>query len=130
MPSYDLYLKKYGHEANAIAETRYPFILKNLRVDATQDYIGRQQPMLLLLGDKDLNVNIWNTKLVVEKLIDDKQNIQVSIIKNATHGMLDAKHFNEQTPDVLFLLKLTWKQEKAFSAEFYTVLDKWLSRQK
>jgi len=115
MPSYDLYLKKYGRKADVITEARYPFVLKNFRADATQDYIGLQQPMLLLLGDKDLNVNIWNTKSVVEKLIDDQQNIQVSIIKNATHVMLDAKHFNEQSPGLSFLIKLMWKQEKAFS---------------
>lgn len=130
MPSYDLYLKKYGRNADVITEARYPFVLKNFRADATQDYIGLQQPMLLLLGDKDLNVNIWNTKSVVEKLINDQQNIQVSIIKNATHVMLDAKHFNEQSPGLSFLIKLMWKQEKAFSAEFYTVLDEWLNRQK
>jgi len=44
--------------------------------------------------------------------------------------MLDAKHFNEQSPGLLFLIKLMWKQEKAFSPEFYTVLDEWLSHQK
>jgi hypothetical protein len=37
------------------------------------------------------------TQSVVEKLIDKQQNIHVSIIRNATHGMLDAKHFNQQS---------------------------------
>lgn len=129
-PSYDLYRKTYGQKTDVMTEARYQFILKNLRVNATQDYIGLKQPMLLLLGDKDLNVNIWNTKSVVEKLIDSQQSIKISIIKNATHGMLNTKHFNEQKPGLLFLLKLMWKEEKAFSPEFYTVLDEWLSRQK
>ena len=129
MPSYDLYLKKYGHKDDVMTEARYQFILKNFRVDATEDYIGLKQPMLLLLGDKDLNVNVWNTKSVVDQSMDNQQSIQVSIIKNATHGMLDAKYFNEQTPGLSFLLKLMWKEEKAFSPEFYSVLDEWLRLQ-
>ena len=59
----------------------------------------------------------------------DQQSIQISIIKNATHGMLDAKHFNEQSPGLSFLLKLIWKGERAVAPEFYSVLDEWLSRQ-
>jgi hypothetical protein len=79
--------------------------------------------MLLLLGDKDLNVDILNTKEVVENLIEDQQSIQVSVIKNATHGMLDANHFNEQSPGLIFLLKLMWQGEHAVAPEFYNVLD-------
>ncbi|MFT6125478.1 MAG: hypothetical protein ACJAV0_001625 [Shewanella sp.] len=83
--------------------------------------------MLLLLGDKDLNVDILNTKEVVENLIDDQQSIQVSVIKDATHGMLDAEHFNEQTPGFLFLMKLMWQGEHAVAPGFYNVLDEWLT---
>jgi pimeloyl-ACP methyl ester carboxylesterase len=129
-PSYDLYLKEYGHTPDPMSEDRYRFVLKNFKADATQDYIELKQPMLLLLGDKDLNVDILNTKEVVENLIGDQQSIQISIIKDATHGMLDAKHFNEQTPGLSFLLKLLWKGERAVAPEFYSVLDEWLSRQK
>jgi dienelactone hydrolase len=112
-----------------MTKDRYGFILKNSRVDATQDYIGLKQPMLLLLGDKDLNVDIYNTKSVVEKLIDDQPNIQITIINSATHGMLDAKHFNQQSPGLTFLFKLIWKGDKALASEFNHVLDEWLSRQ-
>jgi pimeloyl-ACP methyl ester carboxylesterase len=129
-PSYDLYLKKYGHTPDPMSEARYRFVLKNFKADATQDYIELKQPMLLLLGDKDLNVDIFNTKEVVENLIGDQQSIQISIIKDATHGMLDAEHFNEQSPGLSFLLKLMWKGERAVAPEFYSVLDEWLSRQK
>lgn len=126
-PSYDVYLKKYGHTPNPMTEARYRFILKNFTADATQDYIGLKQPMLLLLGDKDLNVDILNTKEVVETLTGDQQNIQISVIKNASHGMLDAKYFNKQTPGLSFLLKLMWKGERAVVPEFHIVLDEWLS---
>lgn len=64
-PSYDLYLKKYGLTPKQMTKPRYEFILKNSSVNATQDYIGLKQPMLLLLGDKNLNVDINNTKSVV-----------------------------------------------------------------
>jgi hypothetical protein len=128
-PSYDLYLKKYGLTPKQMTEDRYGFILKNSSVNAAQDYIGLKQPTLLLLGDKDLNVDIYNTKSVVEKLVDDQPNIQITIIKNATHVMLDADHFNEQSPGLTFLFKLIWKGEKAVAPEFYNVLDEWLSRQ-
>jgi pimeloyl-ACP methyl ester carboxylesterase len=127
--SYDLYLKKYGLTPKQMSEDRYGFILKNSSVNATQDYIGLKQPMLLLLGDKDLNVDVDNTKSVVEKLIDGQQNIQITIIKNATHGMLDAKHFNQQSPGLTLLFKLIWKGDKALAPEFNHVLDEWLSRQ-
>jgi len=126
-PSYDSYLKKYGHTPDPMSEARFRFILKNFKANATQDYIGLSQPMLLVLGDKDLNVDILNTKEVVEKLMGDQQSIQISIIRNATHGMLDAEYFNEQTPGLSFLLKLLWKGERAVVPEFYIVLDEWLS---
>jgi pimeloyl-ACP methyl ester carboxylesterase len=126
-PSYDLYLKKYGHTPDPMSEDRYQFVLKNFKADATHDYTGLKQPMLLLLGDKDLNVDILNTKEVVENLIDDQQSIQISVIKDATHGMLDAEHFNEQSPGLTFLLKLMWKGERAVAPEFYIKLDEWLS---
>lgn len=126
-PSYDLYLKKYGHTPDLMTEARYQFVLKNFKSNAAQDYIGLKQPLLLLLGDKDLNVDILNTKEVVGKLIGDQQSVQISIIKNATHGMLVAKSFNEQSPGLLFLLKLMWKGEHAVVPEFYIVLDEWLS---
>ena len=125
--SYDLYLKKYGHTPDPMSEDRYQFVLKNFKADATNDYTGLKQPMLLLLGDKDLNVDIFNTKEVVENLIDDQQSIQISVIKDATHGMLDAEHFNEQSPGLTFLLKLMWKGERAVAPEFYIKLDEWLS---
>jgi hypothetical protein len=64
-----------------------------------------------------------NTKEVVENLIEDQQSIQVSVIKNATHGMLDANHFNDQSPGLIFLLKLMWQGEHAVVPEFYNVLD-------
>jgi hypothetical protein len=128
-PSYDLYLKKYGLRAKQMTKARYGFILKNSSVNATQDYVGLKQPMLLLLGDKDLNVDIENTKSVVEKLVDEQQNIQITIINNATHGMLDAKHFNQQSPGLAFLFKLIWKGDKAVAPEFNHVLDEWLNRQ-
>ena len=128
-PSYDLYLKKYGLTPKQMTKARYGFILKNSSVNATQDYVGLKQPMLLLLGDKDLNVDIYNTKSVVEKLVDEQKNIQITIINNATHGMLDAKHFNQQSPGLAFLFKLIWKGDKAVAPEFNHVLDEWLSRQ-
>jgi hypothetical protein len=49
-PSYDLYLKKYGHTPDPMSEARYQFVLKNFKADATHDYRGLKQPMLLLLG--------------------------------------------------------------------------------
>lgn len=126
-PSYDLYIKRYANTANRMTEDRYRFILKNFSVNATQDYIGLKQPMLLLLGEKDLNVDIFNTKEVLEKLISEQPKIQISIIKNATHSMLDADNFNEQIPGFSFWLKLILQGEKAVSPEFYRVLEDWLS---
>jgi alpha-beta hydrolase superfamily lysophospholipase len=129
-PSYNMYLKKYDDRPTSLmTEERYRFILKNLNVNAAQDYIGLKQPMLLLLGEKDLNVDILNTQKVIEKLIVEQPNIQITTIKNATHSMLNADHFNKQIPGLLFWLKLVWKQERAVTPEFYMVLDEWLSLQ-
>ena len=125
--SYDEYQQRYQHNPDLMSEARYQFILRNFRVNAASDFIGLEQPVLLLLGDKDLNVDILNTKNVIEKLTAGQQNIQTSIIKNATHGMLNANTFNQQTPGLSFLLKLMWQGEKAVVPEFYSVLDEWLS---
>jgi hypothetical protein len=37
--------------------------------------------------------------------------------------MLDANHFNDQSPGLIFLLKLMWQGEHAVAPEFYNVLD-------
>ncbi|MFT5612697.1 MAG: hypothetical protein ACI9LU_003209, partial [Polaribacter sp.] len=55
-------------------------------------------------------------------------NLQVSIIPSATHSLLRAKSFNQQSPGLWFWLKLMWKGDAALAPDFLPVLGEWINR--
>ncbi|WP_414980531.1 alpha/beta hydrolase family protein [Congregibacter sp.] len=122
--------RKQNMEApNLMSEQRYGFVAKNFEVNAYSDYKNLRQPLLILLGDQDLNVDIFETEKKLTKLFRDRDNLQISIIRNATHGLLRANSFNQQTPGLLFWLKLMWEGEAALAPGFLPALGEWINRQ-
>ena len=111
-----------------MSEQRYGFVEKNFQANAYDDYKDLQQPLLILLGEQDLNVDINDTKEKLLTLFAHQNNLQVSIIPSATHGLLRAKTFNQQSPGFLFWLKLMWKGEAALAPDFLPVLGEWITR--
>lgn len=124
--SYKTYLQRYRSNDHQMSEQRYGFVLKNLNTNAYADYKGIQQPMLILLGEHDLNIDIKDTQTKLLEIFHDQSNVKISIIPNASHGMLKSKNFNQQVPGFLFWLKLMWMRKSALSPDFLTVLSDWI----
>ena len=127
-PDYQQYRRYNKGAPNLMSEQRYGFVKKNFQANAYDDYKDIQQPLLILLGDQDLNVDINDTKEKLLTLFRHRNNLQISIIPSATHGLLRAKTFNQQSPSLLFWLKLMWKGEAALAPDFLPVLGEWISR--
>lgn len=108
-------------------KARFAFIKKNILSDATKDYKGVTQPALILLGDHDANVDIENTQFTLKKHVQDKNNMQVYVIKNATHSLLKHPDFNQQHPDLTLMVKFLWQGEAAFSDGFFPRLTQWMN---
>jgi len=127
-PTYQQYRRHNKSAPNLMSEQRYGFVAKNFQANAYEDYKDLQQPLLILLGEQDLNVDINDTKEKLLTLFAHQNNLQVSIIPSATHGLLRAKTFNQQSPGFLFWLKLMWKGEAALAPDFLPVLGEWITR--
>jgi pimeloyl-ACP methyl ester carboxylesterase len=103
---------------------------KNLQANAFDDYNSLDQPLLILLGDKDLNVDINETKESLSKLFRHRSNAQITIIPDASHGLLKAESFNQQVPGLRFWLKLMWAGESALAPDLPIVLNEWIRQLK
>jgi alpha-beta hydrolase superfamily lysophospholipase len=125
-PDYTDYLERYTGDEELMSEDRFVFVKKNYLSDATEDYKGITQPMLILLGEEDLNVNVRNTELVLQEVFVNRRNIKIHMIPDATHSLLKHPEFNTQKPGLGVFLRLVWDGEKAYSTRFINYLKKWL----
>lgn len=124
--SYQTYLKGIDSPKKVVSEKRFEFIRKNIRSNALSDYEGINQPLLILLGEHDLNVDVNDTALQLTKLFSQRNNVTLRIIADANHGLLKRTHFNELNPGVWYWLKMMWMKEDAFASEFLPALSEWL----
>lgn len=111
-----------------MSEQRLKFVHKNISANAYNDYLGIKQPLLILLGDEDLNVDVEDTRQQLLKAFSGKNNLSLATLPKATHGLLKSQHFSEQIPGLWFWLKLMWMQENAFVDELFPTLINWLTR--
>jgi pimeloyl-ACP methyl ester carboxylesterase len=123
---YEQYLIDNKGMPNLMSKERYGFVERNLQANAFDDYNNLDQPLLILLGDKDLNVDINETRESLTKLFRHRSNAQITIIPDATHGLLIARSFNQQVPGLRFWLKLMWAGESALAPGFRPVLNDWI----
>ncbi len=136
-PSYSQYQERYRYTKNLkpedhdhlMSEDRFVFVKKNYLSNATDDYQGIKQPILILLGEKDLNVNIQNTQNSLRRIFSTQTNLTVHIIPEATHGLLRYPQFNTQNPGFGSLLRLLWEGENAYADGFLNKLGSWLDSQ-
>jgi fermentation-respiration switch protein FrsA (DUF1100 family) len=112
-----------------MSERRYGFVERNFQANAYGDYKDLQQPLLVLLGEEDLNVDIYETQEKLLELFRHRDNLKILIIPDASHGLLKAGTFNQQSPGLLFWLKLMWTGEEALAPGLLTVLGEWINRQ-
>ncbi len=109
-------------------QDRYSFVLKNIHADAYDSYVGIDQPVLMLFGEYDLNVDVQNSEKKLQQLFKEKSNLTLMRVADATHGLLKVDYFNQQVPDLWFWLKLMWMEEDAFASDFLPFLDAWLQK--
>ena len=125
---YEQYRKDNRGTPDLMSEARFGFVERNLLANASEDYENLRQPMLILLGEQDLNVDINETRDSLTRIFRHRNNIQINIIPNASHGLLKAEAFNQQVLGLLFWLKLIWAGESALAPGFTSVLNDWIGQ--
>lgn len=128
-PSYADYLASVPDQESPMSPDRFVFALKNLHADASAEYPTITQPLLILLGEDDLNVDIRRTESFLESLRQSHPHFQINVLPGATHSLLDSRHFNTQNPGFVFLMKLHLFGDDAVSPRLNPVLDQWLAEQ-
>jgi esterase/lipase len=126
-PSYSDYQERFANADDLMSKERFLFVKKNYLSDATENFNGITQPVLILLGEEDRNVNVQNTYAVLKKIISSKTNLSLYIIPNATHTLLKHPKYNSQKPGPLYFIKLMIDGEKAYSTAYFMHLTEWLS---
>ena len=127
-PNYDDYVRLFSNKDHPISKVRFDFIKNNVLSDASKDYIGLKQPMLILLGENDEYVDTENTFNVLTSLYREQSNVTIKIIPDATHGLLKYPNFSSQTNDIVVLVKLLLLGERAYAPDFFITLSQWLDR--
>jgi alpha-beta hydrolase superfamily lysophospholipase len=125
-PSYTDFQQRYTDDELLMPEDRFVFVKKNFLSDATEDYRGITQPILILLGEEDRNVNVWNTKKSLQQIFNMQDNLKIQMIPNATHSLLKHPKYSAQKPGLDSILKLMWDGENAYSITLFDHLKKWL----
>ena len=87
--SYDEYLKLVG-EKDAMSKERWNFVSKNFLSDATDDLRLFRSPVLLLLGDKDINVDSKETEQVYRRIVPSEL-LTVTVFPDTEHRMMSTK---------------------------------------
>ncbi|MCU8299700.1 lysophospholipase [Vibrio vulnificus] len=128
-PSHDEYVRLFLNNEHAIDNERFEFIKKNVLSDATQDYRGLTQPMLILLGENDEHVDSVNTFNVLTSRYQKQSNATIKMVPNATHALLRYPNFDSQTTGLTFLAKLWWLGDGAYAPDFLSTLSSWLEEQ-
>lgn len=76
--------------------TREDFERRNALSDARQDITAQRVPVMVLMGDRDLNVSSKETLTVWSRLLPVATSRCLREIKEASHGLLRAQWFNYQ----------------------------------
>ncbi len=87
--SYDEYIKLVG-EKDAMSKERWKFVSKNFLSDVTDDLRLFRSPVLLLLGDKDINVDSKETEQVYRRIVPPEL-LTVIVFPDTEHRMMSTK---------------------------------------
>lgn len=75
---------------------RFNFVDRNFLNDASQDIPTMRGRVLAIWGEDDLNVDAQTDACRYKKLLENNPNSTVVLVKNSTHGLLNASLFNYQ----------------------------------
>ncbi|MNC61937.1 hypothetical protein D3C75_1119100 [compost metagenome] len=79
---------KLAHQNDQMSKERWNFVSKNFNEDATKDLSNFKTPVLLLLGEDDVNVDIKETEQVYRAEIHPESLLGVKVFPNTEHSML------------------------------------------
>ncbi|WP_391087453.1 serine aminopeptidase domain-containing protein [Vibrio sp. NH-UV-68] len=127
-PSYANYVKLFADEKAVMSEERFNFVRKNVWSDATKDYLNIKQPILILLGDNDVYVDVMDTYNELTLIYNGQDNAMIKIIPDATHGLLKYPEFDDENNDLISLVKLLLLGKRAYAPDFFTTLSAWLEK--
>lgn len=99
---YEEYVK-FAQKNNVLPRERWTFISKNFSSDATNDLSNFTSPVLLLLGEEDIHVNVKETEMVYRKTVTPSL-LTVVVFPNTEHSMLSTKTADSQFRAVLISL--------------------------
>ena len=123
-------IKKYSYEdyidimqsENSMSKERYNFVKKNIDADVTEQLKTIKIPVLLLLGEMDININPHETRKIYEKNIS-KELLNVVWIDNTNHLLLKEPLVDN---DLLFFLHLIFKPKEILAPEYLESLNNFL----
>ncbi|AIQ54137.1 alpha/beta hydrolase family protein [Paenibacillus sp. FSL R7-0331] len=84
---YEDYVQLDGPE-DRMSEARWSFVSQNFRADAENDLQSFQSPVLLLLGEEDLNVDVKETEDIYRRQISPASLLTVRVFPDTEHSML------------------------------------------
>ncbi|WP_439677701.1 alpha/beta hydrolase family protein [Embleya sp. MST-111070] len=97
---YERYRAALGSAATMSAD-RWSFVRKNAGADASADLAGVRVPVLLMLGGRDVNVDVVETEAEYRKLLAGRAELTVRHYPDAAHSMVDADIEDSETKTFL-----------------------------
>lgn len=85
--SYEEYMR-LAHRNDRMSSERWGFVRRNYTSDATQDLHNFKSPVLLLLGDRDVNVDIKETERLYREQVSPASLLTVRVFADTEHSML------------------------------------------
>ncbi|MDN8587142.1 alpha/beta hydrolase [Chryseobacterium mucoviscidosis] len=101
--SYAEYVSAAGPD-NVMSKDRWNFVSKNYLADATNDIYNFNSPVLLMLGDHDIHVDIKETEEVYKEHISPSDLLHVRMLKATEHSMLSTATADSPTRALLISL--------------------------
>lgn len=123
---YERYRNDDRGAPDLMLEAGFGFVERNFLANASEDYKNLHQPVLILLGEHNLNVDVNETRDRLTRIFRHRNNMQINIIPNASHGLLKAEAFSQQVRGQLLWLKLMWAGKSALAPGFSSVLSDWI----
>ncbi|OKP97178.1 S9 family peptidase [Paenibacillus sp. P46E] len=100
--TYEEYVKAADQE-DVMSRDRWTFVSKNFRADATDDLQHFNSPVLLLLGEEDVNVD-WKETEQVYRTVVSPSLLTVKVFPGAEHSMLTTRTADSRLRAVMISL--------------------------
>lgn len=101
--SYEQYVSVAGQK-EAMPRERWKFVSLNYTSDATKDIANFDSPVLLMLGDHDINVDVKETEAVYREHVSPSELLRVKVLPNTEHSMLSTSTADSQARALLISL--------------------------